>query len=453
MLFERIESPGLAHYSYLIGDGAEAVVIDPRRDVDVYVQKIIDAGMRLKAVLETHRNEDYVIGSLDLAARTGAKLWHADAQLDYGYGQPVEDGQTWQVERLKIEAIHTPGHTEGSMSYLLYDPHGDPWIVFTGDALFAGDVGRVDFLGMDRAPEMAGRLYDAIFERLLPLGDGVIVCPAHGSGSVCGSGIAERIWTTIGLERRLNAKLQFIDRDDFIANVVEEMEKAPYFSRMEQLNVQGPPLLGPLPSPPPLSLADFAAAMDDAVVLDTRIELGFSTAHVPGSLSIWLDNLPRFAGWFVPYDTPILLVNESADPTPAVRYLVRMGYDDIIGTLAGGMMAWHKAGRPSEHVQTVTVQELCGHLDSYDDVWLLDVRKEKELATQGQIPDAYNLPLAQLPERIDEVPVDRPVYIFCGSGMRAMTAASLLKQAGHRDPIVVLGGLSGWTSTTCPLEL
>ena len=170
MLFERVESEGLAHYSYIVGDRNEAVVIDPRRDCEVYSKMASKEGMRIATVIETHRNEDYVIGSMELSARTGAEVWHADGELDYRYGEAVEDGMTWNVGRFKIEAISTPGHTPGSMSYLLRDAGGDPWIVFTGDALFAGDLGRVDLLGMDRAEEMADQLYDSVFKRLLPLG-------------------------------------------------------------------------------------------------------------------------------------------------------------------------------------------------------------------------------------------------------------------------------------------
>jgi hydroxyacylglutathione hydrolase len=171
MLFERIESEGLAHYSYLIGDQGQAVVIDPRRDCGVYVDAAERSGFHIATILETHRNEDYAIGSGELASRTGAEIWHADAQLDYQYGQPVEDGQTWSVGRLEVRALHTPGHTPGSMSYLLHDPDGTPWMVFTGDALFAGDVGRMDLLGADRLEEMAHALYASLFETLLPLGD------------------------------------------------------------------------------------------------------------------------------------------------------------------------------------------------------------------------------------------------------------------------------------------
>jgi hydroxyacylglutathione hydrolase len=452
MLFERIESEGLAHYSYLIGDQREAVVIDPRRDCDIYMEKAYQQGLRIAHVLETHRNEDYVIGSVELAARTDAEIWHADAQLDYRYGRPAEDGQTWKVGRLKLQAIHSPGHTPGSMSYLLHDPDGAPWVVFTGDALFAGDVGRVDLLGMDRAEEMASLLYDTIYHKLLPLGDEVIVCPAHGAGSVCGASIAERVWTTIGLERRHNPKLQYTDEAEFVAHVAQELERPPYFRRMEALNLEGPPLLRALPVPVPLSPGVFAKNAQNAIVLDTRMELGFGSAHVPGALSIWLKGLPGFAGWFVPYDHSILLVSEMDNPVEATRYLIRLGYDDLDGYLSGGMLAWHMAGLESSSITTVTVQALCHLLDESENTWVLDVRSSEELEKAGQIPGAQHIHITQLPDRPNEVPKDRTVYIFCGSGLRSMIAASLLQSKGWKDLVVVLGGLAGWSSVTCPLE-
>ncbi len=451
MLFERIESPGLAHYSYLIGDGVEAVVIDPRRDGEVYVERAAQEGLRIAHILETHRHEDFVVGSVELAARTGAAIWHADAQWDYRYGQPVADGQRWRIGRLVLEAIHTPGHTPGHMSYLLRDPGGAPWVVFTGDALFAGDVGRVDFLGPDRLVEMAGRLYDTLFGRLLPLGDEVIVCPAHGAGSICAAAIAERTWTTIGLERRHNPRLQSPERAAFVAQVARELEKAPYLRRPEEWNLQGAPLLGTLPAPPPLPPDAFAQQARQAVVLDLRSELAFSAAHVPGALSIWLDRLPNFAGWFLPLDTPILLVGEVSDIAPAVRYLVRLGYDDVIGYLAGGMLAWHMAGRESQSLPIVTVQQLCHHLDAQEDAWILDVRSDGEVAGMS-IPGAQHIHLTQLPQRMGEVPQDRPVYVFCGSDLRATIAASLLQRQGWENLTVVLGGLAGWSSITCSLD-
>lgn len=453
MLFERIESEGLAHYSYLVGDQREAFVIDPRRDCQVYVERAAKQGFRIALILETHRNEDYVIGSTELAARTGAEIWHADGQLDYEYGQAVEGGQTWRVGRLKVEAIHAPGHTPGQKNYLLYDPDGEPWVVFTGDALFAGDVGRMDLPGLDRLEEMAGLMHETLFDKLLTLPDGVIVCPSHGAGSVCGSAIAERVWTTIGLERRLNPKLAYTDRDEFIAKVAEELERPPYFREMERLNLEGAPVLGALPVPTPLKPGAFAQQAEGAFVLDTRMELGFGAAHVPGAQSIWQDGLASFVGWITPYDQPILLVNEEDDPTPIVRHLIRLGYDDLVGYLSGGMLAWHMSGRKSESIDMVTVQELCQLLDAHQDVHILDIRSHEELERAGAIPDAQHIHITQLPDHMDQVPRDRPIYIFCGSGLRSMTSASMLEREGWEDLTVVLGGLSGWQSTTCQLEL
>jgi hydroxyacylglutathione hydrolase len=452
MVFQRIESEGIAHYSYLIGDGHRAVVIDPRRDCDIYIDRAVKNGFRIVAILETHRNEDYVIGSVELAERTGAEIWHADGQLDYQYGQAVSDGQSWEAGRLKITAIHSPGHTPGSMSYLLHDPDGRPWVIFTGDALFAGDVGRTDLLGMDRAEELAGLLHDTIFEKLLPLGDDIIVCPAHGSGSVCGSAIAERIWTTIGLERRLNPMLQLGSREEFIDTAARELERPPYFRRMERLNLEGASLPGGLPAPAPLTADEFAQKAQTSIVLDTRSNPGFCAAHVPQSLSIWLDGVPGFVGWFTPYDKPILLVNEADDTDRVVRYLIRLGYDQLVGSLAGGMLAWHMAGQESGAIRTVTVQTLCALLDEEEKLHVLDVRSDSEVASAGEIPDAQHIHITQLPHRMSEVPRDRSVYIFCGSGLRSTIAASLLQRQGWKNVAVVLGGLAGWSSVSCPLK-
>ncbi len=451
MLFERVESVGLGHYSYLIGDKGDAIVIDPRRDCRVYLEKASKKGFNLSHILETHRNEDYVIGSLELADRTDAKIWHSDSQLDYGYGNEIQDGQTWEVGRLKLEAIHTPGHTPGHMSYLLYDYEEEPWMVFTGDALFADEIGRVDLLGMDRAEELAGKLYDSLFNKLLPLGNDVIVCPAHGAGSVCGASISERVWTTIGIERERNPKLQYEEKDRFVENVAKKLERPPYFRKMEKLNVEGPPVLGNLPVPSPLSPEEFEEKMGESQVLDTRMELGFNTAHVPDSLSIWLEGVPNFAGWLLSYEEPILLVNEGNDPTQAVRYLVRIGYDNIAGYLSKDMLGWHMSGKRSESIDTITVQDMCSLLDEGESGWILDVRSKEEIR-EAEIAEAHHIHITQLLENLDKIPKDESIYIFCGSGLRSTIAASILKRRGWKDVTVILGGTAGWNSSTCPVK-
>ncbi len=452
MLFERIESEGLAHYSYLVGRKGEAAVIDPRRDCGIYLERSVKAGHRITLILETHRNEDYLSGSLELAARTGAEIRHADSQWDYRYGLPAHDGQIWEIGGLRLEAVHSPGHTPGHMSYVLHEPEGTPWMLFSGDSLLAGEVGRVDLMGEDRMEEMAGILHDTLFERLLPLGDGVILCPAHGPGSVCGAVISDRSWTTIGLERRLNPRLRYVSRDLFIEKTAEKLEYPPWFERMETLNVQGPPLLEELPDPVPLSPRDFRDQAIESLVLDIRGELGFGASHIPGAFSIWREGLPRFAGWFLPRDRPILLVTDDNDPGMAVRYLVRLGYDGIEGFLAGGMHAWNAEGLESRSNGMTPVQNLCRRIDAGGEQFILDIRSDRELSEDGIIPGAHHIPLTRLPHRLSEISRDLPVYIFCDSGRRSSIAASILQQRGWDCPIVALGGMSGWNSLLCPVE-
>ena len=451
MLFQRIESEGLAHYSYLVGDRHEAIVIDPRRDCEIYIALTEGQGFRITNIMETHRNEDYLTGSVELAARTGAQVWHAEPELGYRYGSAAADGQEWKAGRLKVRAIHSPGHTAGHMSYLLHDSSGNPWMLFSGDSLFAGDIGRVDLAGADRMPEMAGLMYDTIFGKFLPLGDGIVVCPAHGSGSVCAESIADRVWTTIGMERLHNPKLRFTSREDFIQNSGQVLERPPYFRQMEELNLL-PPRLANLPVPTPLSPREFKKAAAEGIVLDCRTELDFGAAHVPGSLSIWLGGIPSFAGWFIEYGRPLYLVSDADKAEEAVRMLVRMGYDSFGGSLSGGMLAWHMAGEESASFRMETVQGLCGRIDEGGDHFVLDVRSLGEIEREGRIPGALHIHITQLPENMDKVPKDRRIDIFCGSGLRSTTAASLLQKNGWNDINVVLGGTAGWKSKACPLE-
>ncbi len=454
MLFEKIKSPGLAHISYLIGDKNEAVVIDPRRDIDIYLEKAVESGYKITKIFETHRNEDYIIGSIELKNKTGAEIWHADQMLDYQYGNSVQDGQKFKIGSLELEAMHTPGHTPGSMTYVLYGYEGDPWMVFTGDALFAGDVGRIDFLGEENLEKTGSWLYDSIFNKILPLGDEVILCPAHGAGSVCASAIAERELTTVGIERKLNPKLQVENKEEFIKLVGKMLEYPPYFKNMEKSNLTGRELLANYEKPAALSTAEFAKAMDndDTFIIDLRMEVSYATAHLPGSISIPVQNLPSFVGWFIPTGAKILLVTEGGYPKEAIRHLYRTGYDNILGYLSGGIIKWHMAGKKSESVKTVTVDKLCKLLDTEpDERFILDIRSEDEIETEGEIQDAENIHLTQLPEHYAELPKDKPLYIFCGSGLRSMTAASLLKNAGFVNQRVVLGGLIAWNSTTCPI--
>ena len=454
MIFRRIVSEGLSHYSYMIGDQTAAAVIDPRRDAGVYVELATAEGLPITHILETHRNEDYVVGSVELARRTGATVYHsAHDDLPYQYGASIRDGEVIQIGRLQIKALHTPGHTLGHMSYLLYDVEGVPWIVFTGDALFAGEVGRTDFFGPENLDKMTGLLYDSLFDKILPLGDHVIVCPAHGAGSVCGSGIADRVWTTVGLERLYNPRLQHTDREDFIRSVGRMLPYVPHMPNIERANVEGVPLPGGrLPMPPPVGAEEFAARVPDSWVVDARDLLSFSAAHIPGSLALWENEISSYAGWFLTQDRPILLVCDADRVEQVTRYLVRMGFDRIEGFLAGGMMAWNRAGLESQSVDTVTVQALCRQLDAEEETLVLDVRTDEEVEAMS-IPGAVHVPIKQVPARMAEIPAEGELCIFCGSGVRATIVASLLRRAGRNNARVVLGGVAGWNSVSCPLPL
>ncbi len=267
------------------------------------------------------------------------------------------------------------------------------------------------------------------------------MAPGHGAGSVCGAAIAARPWTTVGLERRLNPLLGLTDRDAFVAAAAGVRERPPYFRRMEVLNVEGAPLLGALPAPPPLAPREFAATARSAVVVDTRWETAFAAGHVPGALSLWLDGLPLYAGWLLPYDRPLLLVVDGDDPSEAVRRLVRLGYDHVEGFLAGGMSAWHTAGLESAAVATLTAAQHGRLAARGDDGLLLDVRTAAE-AADAPVEGALHIPLGELPARLEEVPSDRRIVPLCPGGLRSMTAASVLRAGGRADVAVILGGLN-----------
>jgi hydroxyacylglutathione hydrolase len=449
MLFERIISAAISHLSYFLADDSKALVIDPRADIEIYLKLARENNLQITNILETHRHEDFICGSTSLAKSTGAEIWHADSQWDYGFGFPVSDNQTWNIGKLKLESIYTPGHTPGQMSYLLYDDHGAPWCVFTGDTLFSGEVGRVDLMATDRLEEMASLLYDSIFSKLLLLGDQIIVCPAHGAGSICGRNISSRLWTTIGLERLHNPALQLPNRTSFINTVARNLEMPPYFKMMERLNLsdQIPEFINPAAYPS----QEFNDMIGDSLVLDTRETSCFTTSHIPNSISIWAQGVPSYAGWFLPYDISLFLVGSNQQLDSTLIDLFRLGYS-VKGYLSEDFIDWHKAGLPTNSIPTITAEDLKTQLDSSNSLWILDVRSSQELADDGKIPGANHIPITELTSQIDLIPIDRNIYIICDSGHRSTTAASLLLQQGPYKPVVILGGFSSWKSLKYPLE-
>lgn len=454
MVFERIKSEVIAHNSYLIGSENDAAVIDPRRDCQIYLDLARQNGLKIKHIFETHRNEDYVTGSVELNKLTGAEVYHGPG-LPWKYGNTLADGQQFQIGKLRLTAIHTPGHTDESMSYAMADlTSGEATVmVFTGDALFVGDVGRTDLHGPEEAPRLASNLYDSIFNKLLPLGDGVIVCPAHGAGSVCGVNIADRDESTLGIERAQNPVLRMKNKDDFIQyKLAERLERPPYFRQMEKYNLEGPPLLGCIPSPPPLTPIEFSREMErGAVVIDSSAPAAFGGAHVKGSYSIWLEGLTVFAGWVLQYDKPILLVLEDQSHLEkAVRYLIRAGHDKIAAYLKDGIAGWYNAGLPIERLQLLTVHELKAKIDRGDHLTVLDVRGQDEWDA-GHIENAQHIYVGHVQERQLDIPRDRPVIVICNVGHRAGLGASMLLRQGWREVYSVLGSMKAWEAAGYPV--
>jgi len=444
----KFRSEGIAQLSYFIGQGAEAAVVDPRRDIDVYLNLAVKKEMTIKYVLETHRNEDFVTGSQELAAVTGAKVLHGGQQF-FRFGTEVKDGQEISIGTLKLAAMHTPGHTSESFSYVLYDPSTtiNPIMVFTGDALLVGEVGRTDFLGPEAREKMAADLFESIFHKLLPLGPGTIVCPAHGAGSVCATKIGEREDTTIGTEVASNPYLR-LSREEFIeAKRTENLELSPIFKRMEAVNLEGPRVLGRLPTPSPLSPKEVKHSIaKGGYLLDTRQPYSFAGAHIPGAVNLQLDFLPGYSGYVIPPDRPIALIVE----TPllleqAVRNLVRIGYDNFAGYLRVGMDLWSKNGNEISTLPMITAKDLLALLKKGEDAVLLDVRDRRETA-HGGIEGAKLVHLGEVQARLGELPRNKPIITYCGSGVRGSCAASLLLRNGYNRVMNLHGGFNAWQS-------
>jgi hydroxyacylglutathione hydrolase len=454
MIFKRVKSEGIAANSYLIGSGENAFVIDPRRDCQDYLDIARQEDLIINHIFETHRHEDFAVGSIELAHITGATIYHGPG-LHWGYGVTLRDGQTFSIGHLKVTVICTPGHTDESVCYVIAD-HAtgrSPVIVFTGDTLFVNDVGRTDLYGESQVSRLAENLFNSIFNRLLPLGDGVIICPAHGGGSICGAHIAGRDESSIGIERIQNPVLRITEKEDFVKyKMSEDPEPPPYFKRMEQDNLDGPPLLGNLPVPLALQPEGFNNKIKEgAIVLDTRDPSSFGGAHIAGAYSIWLEGLPSFAGWVLPYDQPLLLVADNEQYLEkAVRYLIREGYDDIAGYLKGNIESWYSAGLPIESLKLISANDLKAMLDRKEDITVLDVRKQKEWE-EGHIERAMHIFVGHLMDKLSQIPKEKPTVVHCSAGYRSGLAASILLRAGYSDLYNVAGGINAWISSGLPI--
>ncbi len=458
LIFERIQTEGIAELSYLVGDDSEGVaaVIDPRADVEIYLQLAREHKVAITHAFETHIHADLVSGARELSARSGTAKGHASVEGGAQYGfdvKPVRDGDRFEFGKLVLTARLTPGHTPEHLSYEAAERGQDgPWGVFTGDSLFVNSAGRPDLLGKD-ADKLAAQLYDTLFGYFSKLPDGVIIYPSHGCGSPCGADIGERLESTIGYEKKANPYYQKTERAEFVEHALSTAPPEPtYYKRMKKINAAGPEVLGHLPVIPALPPATFKEAVvkQRGVLVDTRSMLGFGGGHIEGALNIGgTPMLSIWAGWLLDPNVPILLVlDHDSDVEKVAALFVRTGYTKFGGYLAGGMSAWDNAGYRLVELPQMTVHNVktCS-----DNLQVLDVRAPSEWKG-GHIPCATHRFLPELGKRAEELDKQKPVVTYCASGYRASLAASLLQQQGFVDVRTMPGSWSAWKKAGLPVS-
>jgi hydroxyacylglutathione hydrolase len=445
MFVETIKTEGLSHLSYMIGSNGAAAVIDPRRDCEIYVERARAHGMRITHIFETHRNEDLVSGAAVLAALTGSRVLHGPNPAEpVRYAETARDGECFAIGALRITALETPGHTDDHLAFALYDSDYDQGAVgvFTGDALFVGDVGRTDFYP-ERGREVAGLLFDSL-RKLEALGGQAIIYPAHGAGSVCGSGMADREFSTIGHERANNPRMKIEDREAFIAaKLAETHYQPPYFRSMERLNVVGGSAMPRVAAPVPLDLAALEKAGADRIV-DTRSVTAFAGAHWPGTLCIPAAMIPAFAGWFLNETDRIALVSESMEEAcVAATHLRRTGFDHIVGAFTD-MVGAVASGRDFASLPMIDLACVRARIvDRLDDWTLLDVRAADEVEDYP-IDAARHVYVGHLHEKWRDLDPAQSYTLMCASGARASVAAGWLVAQGFERVDVFLGSAGAW---------
>jgi hydroxyacylglutathione hydrolase len=441
---------GLGHASYLIGSDStrEAAVVDPRRDVDVYLKAAAEAGLRIRYVLETHVHNDFLSGARAIAQRLGAEhAASAEAGLVFPH-RAVREGDTFELGELKITVLFTPGHTPEHVSYVVADTSraDEPVLAFTGGDLLVGSVGRPDLLGRELGEKLAPQLYDSLFGKLLKLEDYVEVMPTHGAGSLCGRSISSKRTTTIGYEKRHNVFLQKTDREAFVDFVLDGNPYVPaYYRHMRPGNLAGADGFS-APSPRPLAVGEVQHALGHgALVLDTRSPGAYGAGHVPGAYHVGLGAmLATWVGSLLPSDVPIVLVLErESDWEEITTALGRIGFEQVMGYLSGGIEAWQELGLPLARIEQVDVHELERRRQATPDLQIVDVRMVGEWES-GHTPGATFLPLTDIRSRVGEIDPNRPTAVICGSGYRSSIASAFLERRGVHQIANVLGGMTAW---------
>jgi hydroxyacylglutathione hydrolase len=472
MIVRRFYDHKLAQTSYLIGCGRNgtAVVIDPNRDVAQYVGAAEAEGVTITHVTETHIHADFVSGARELAARTGATLYLSDEGDDnwkYAYAEEagavlVKDGDHFNVGNVRIDVVHTPGHTPEHVSFLVTDTAAadEPIAIVTGDFVFVGDVGRPDLL--ERAANQAGTMRRAAqtlfhsLQRFKQYPDWLQIWPGHGAGSACGKGLSAVPHSTVGYERRFNWALQHETERGFVEAVLAGQPEPPkYFAEMKRINKEGPRVLNGLRRPARLPLTRLATLIGTQQLVDTRHAADFAKGHLPATINIPLNaSFTTWAGWLLPYDRDVyLIVNDQCTHCidEAVRDLAMIGLDRVAGYFSGAVIEeWVDAGHTLESVPQITPQELAG--ESGHDIAAIDVRGAAEWA-MGRLPGATNIPLGYLVDRLHDVPRGTPVVVYCQTGGRSSIAASVLRARGLTNVVNLSGGLAAWQKAGRSIEV
>jgi hydroxyacylglutathione hydrolase len=471
MILERFYDEKLAQASYLVGCAAtgEALVVDPNRDVDQYLRAADHRGLHITHITETHIHADFVSGTRELAARTGAQMYlsdEGDADWKYAFADDdhvtlVKDGHTFMVGNVKIEVLHTPGHTPEHIVFMLTDTAATqkPMGIFTGDFIFVGDVGRPDLL--ERAAHIEGtmeasarRLFQSL-QRAGNLPDSLQIWPGHGAGSACGKALGAVPQTTLGYERAVNWAFRYDHEDAFVTAVLDGQPEPPkYFAEMKRVNKEGPRILHGITLPERLPESAITRLLDqDAVIVDTRRWADYSAGHIPGTISIPLSrSFTTWAGWLIPYDRDFyLIVDEEHGATglgEAVRDLALIGLDRVAGYFGVDVVDdWQSATRQLHIVHEIEADDLARELQA---VQVIDVRGHSEWIA-GHIPGSLNIPLGYLPERIDELATDRPVVLQCQTDPRSSIASSVLMARGVTNVRNLRGGIAMWQATGHPV--
>lgn len=465
MILQRFDVPGLAHYSYAVGceKTGQMAIVDPERNIERYLDFARRNGARVTHVLETHIHADYASGARELSEKTGAPVFAStyDVGETFTVAFPhtdVRDGDVFDLGSVRLKALHTPGHTPEHLAFLVYDlaSHPDvPAVMLSGDFLFVGSLGRPDLLGEDQKLALARGMFRTVRDKLKGLPDSLEIMPAHGAGSMCGSGMSGEASSTLGAERLSNPYLDpTLDEDTFIKRLLGTVPVfPPYYRRMKRFNSEGHVRPASVLAPPALPVADFASRLEaGAVVIDTRDQVTFGAGHVPGAIGIGAGSgLAVWASWLVPYERPLLLVTRDArEAADAAAGLARVGLDGVVGHLQGGLEAWTKAGKPVAMLPQVSPRDLHRRLAGGEPITVVDVRAPGEW-NAGHVEGAVHLFGGTITDHLGELPDKAaPVAVMCGGGYRSTAVASVLARHGFTNLLNVTGGMGAWMQQGLP---